>query len=369
MGRKNKVLQGSEVITGSSGGPAATPTVSVIMPVYNAGDYLHGAIDSVLAQTFRDFELILVDDGATDGSGRVCDEYAAKDPRIKVKHGRNGGICASRNVGMELARGKWLAFCDHDDYMEPAFLAKLFACVEGTDYAIVKANRRTKRRYMDSRSFSTYEGFDHPAGEWVVDDLFRSVAGYKFYCTAINAGIWDCLFRRSLVVENGLRFNERFACGCEDFDFMISVLKVARRGYWLPDIVYCHYLNIDVSTLMKCHLRLLDDFLVTAVRERETFQECNAAVRYAAFAQWVYLAIRYVLILPRCPLPMHERAAWVLRYYRTLVPDGVTLSQAAEFGWKKAVLLVCIKLRTVRTYLFAKMGVVRFRRMLKGDFR
>ena len=150
---------------------------------------------------------------------------------------------------------------------------------------------------------------------------------------------------------------------------MISVLKVARRGYWLPDIVYCHYLNIDVSTLMKCHLRLLDDFLVTAVRERETFQECNAAVRYAAFAQWVYLAIRYVLILPRCPLPMHERAAWVLRYYRTLVPDGVTLSQAAEFGWKKAVLLVCIKLRTVRTYLFAKMGVVRFRRMLKGDFR
>lgn len=345
------------------------PSVSVIMPVYNAGKYLRGAIDSVLAQTFRDFELILLDDGATDGSGSVCDEYAAKDSRIRVKHGRNGGICASRNVGMELARGKWLAFCDHDDYMEPTFLAKLFACVDGTGYAIVKANRRTRRRYMDGRFFSTYEGFDHPAGEWNIDDLFRSVAGYKFYCMAINAGIWDCLLRRSLVVENNLSFNERFTCGCEDFDFMISVLKLARRGYWLPDVVYCHYLNMDVSTSMKCHLRLLDDYLDTAVRERDAFQECNAAVRYATFAQWAYLAIRYVLIMPHCPLSMQERTAWILRYYRILVPSGATFRQAAEFGWKKAVLLACIKTRTLSLYVAAKMVAERFRRLMKGDFR
>ena len=347
----------------------AAPVVSVVMPVYNAGVYLRGAIDSVLAQTLRDLELILVDDGATDGSGAICDEYAAKDPRVQVKHGRNGGICASRNVGMGLARGKWLAFCDHDDYMEPEFLSKLVSCVDGTDYVIVKANRRTKRRYRDGRTFATYEGYDRPAGAWDVKDLFRDVTGYRFYCMAINAGIWDCLFRRTIVVEKGLRFNERFTCGSEDFDFMISFLAAAKCGLWLPDIVYCHYLNVGVSTSMVCHLELLDDYLDTAVRERDAFQGDNVAVRYAAFAQWVYLAIRYVLIMPNCPLSMRERTAWVLRYYRTLAPEGVTLGQAAEFGWKKVVLLVCIKLRAVRFYLLAKMGVERFRRMLKGDFR
>ena len=270
---------------------------------------------------------------------------------------------------MDLARGKWLAFCDHDDYMEPDFLSKLFSCVDGTDYSIVKANRRTKRRYMDGRSFITYEGFDHSEGEWDVEDLFRSVAGYKFYCMAINAGIWDCLIRRSLVVDNGLSFNEHFTCGCEDFDFMISVLKVARRGYWLPDVVYCHYLNIDISTSMKCHLRILTDYLDTAVREQDAFQGCNAAVRYAAFAQWAYLAIRYALTMPHCPLTMHERTAWVLRYCRTLMPSGITLRQAAEFGWKKVVLLVCIKTRTLSFYIAAKMVLERFRRLMKGDFR
>ena len=343
--------------------------VSVVMPVYNAGRWFRGAVDSVLAQTFRDFELILVDDGATDGSGEICDEYAAKDPRVQVKHGRNGGICASRNVGMDLARGKWLAFCDHDDYMEPEFLAKLISCVDGTGYDVVKANRRTKRRYQDGRTFSTYEGYDRPAGAWDVRDLFRDVAGYRFYCMAINAGIWDCLFRRAVVVANGLRFNERFTCGSEDFDFMIGVLAVARRGLWLPDVVYCHYLNVGVSTSMACHLELLDDYLDTAIRERDAFQGDHAAVRYAAFAQWVYLAIRYVLIVPRCPLSLRERAAWVLRYYRTLSPPGVTFGQAAEFGWKKVVLLACVRTRTVRFYIAAKTAVERVRRMLKGDFR
>lgn len=102
----------------------ATPTVSVIMPVYNAHLYVAKAIESVLQQTYQDFELILVDDGATDGSGEICEKYAAQDDRIVLIHEENSGICKARNTGLKHAQGTYIAFCDHDDLYMPQYLEK-----------------------------------------------------------------------------------------------------------------------------------------------------------------------------------------------------------------------------------------------------
>lgn len=99
--------------------------VSVIVPVYNAGVYLEKCINSILGQTLRDFELILCDDGSTDGSGAICDEYAARDPRIQVIHQKNGGSSAARNAGIRKASGEFFSFIDSDDYVEPDFLETL----------------------------------------------------------------------------------------------------------------------------------------------------------------------------------------------------------------------------------------------------
>ena len=98
------------------------PKISVIMPVYNSKQFLRMAVDSVLNQTFKDFELILVDDGSKDGSGAVCDEYAQIDARVKVIHQENGGICSARNTGMKAAVGEYLAFIDNDDEYLPNLL-------------------------------------------------------------------------------------------------------------------------------------------------------------------------------------------------------------------------------------------------------
>lgn len=99
----------------------ATPEISVIVPVYNAGEYLAPCIESVLAQTFADFELILVDDASTDDSGEVCDSF--NDPRIRVIHkGENGGVSAARNTGLAYARGNYVSFVDADDRIHPHFL-------------------------------------------------------------------------------------------------------------------------------------------------------------------------------------------------------------------------------------------------------
>ena len=341
------------------------PAVSVIMPVYNAGKYLRGAIDSVLAQTFRDFELLLIDDGATDGSGTVCDEYAAKDARVRVRHGRNGGICASRNVGLSLAQGEWIGFCDHDDAYEPVFLEKLISAVRGTDYALVKANRSTYRREPGARQVQTYAGFRRPSGEWRLDDLLDTAEGYRFYCNGLNAGIWDCLIRRDFLQRHGIRFNESFKCGCEDFDFMLSVFEHVRRGMWIDDLVYRHYLNVGVSTSMRCHLRLLDDYLATALRERRIVGFRMPETVFASFAQWIYLGIRYVMMAPDCPLSLKDQVGWVKRYHAELVGTSpVDGRAAAAFGWKKAFLYACIRLHAIGPYLVIRRIAVGVRRQL-----
>ncbi len=99
-----------------------SPTISVIVPVYNAESTLQRCVDSILAQTFEDFELILINDGSKDQSGDICDEYAAKDSRVKVIHKPNGGVSSARNAGLRIAHGEYIAFIDSDDYIDNDYL-------------------------------------------------------------------------------------------------------------------------------------------------------------------------------------------------------------------------------------------------------
>ena len=104
---------------------ANIPKISVIIPVYNAEKYLYRCIDSVLAQTYQDFELLLIDDGSKDSSGAICDEYAAKDARVRVFHKENGGVSSARNVGLDHARGEWITFVDADDWISMDWLKEM----------------------------------------------------------------------------------------------------------------------------------------------------------------------------------------------------------------------------------------------------
>lgn len=103
------------------------PTISVIVPVYKAEKYIHRCVDSILAQTFTDFELILVDDGSPDNCPVICDEYAAKDCRVRVIHQENGGVSRARNMGLRCANGEYITFVDSDDYIDAAFLSEAMA--------------------------------------------------------------------------------------------------------------------------------------------------------------------------------------------------------------------------------------------------
>ena len=113
------------------------PIISVIVPVYNVEKYLNRCIDSILAQTFSDFELLLIDDGSKDKSGEICDQYAEKDDRIKVLHKENGGASAARNTGIDHAVGEYIMFADSDDYIGRNMLESLLGLIERqNDWAI-----------------------------------------------------------------------------------------------------------------------------------------------------------------------------------------------------------------------------------------
>ena len=101
------------------------PIMSVIVPVYNTEQYLHRCIDSILTQTYTDFELLLIDDGSKDKSGDICDEYALKDSRIRVFHKENGGVSSARNLGLDNAAGEWITFVDSDDWIIESYLMNL----------------------------------------------------------------------------------------------------------------------------------------------------------------------------------------------------------------------------------------------------
>ena len=100
--------------------------ISVIVPVYNVEKYLNKCIDSIINQTYKNLEIILVDDGSQDSSGKICDEYTKKDNRIKVIHKENGGVSSARNIGLNNATGEWIAFIDADDWVDEEYLQTLF---------------------------------------------------------------------------------------------------------------------------------------------------------------------------------------------------------------------------------------------------
>ena len=115
--------------------------LSIIVPVYKVESYLARCVDSILAQTVSDFELILVDDGSPDRCGAICDEYAARDPRVRVIHKENGGLSSARNAGIDIARGQWLGFVDSDDWITPDCYEKLLACAQRQNVKLVCAGR------------------------------------------------------------------------------------------------------------------------------------------------------------------------------------------------------------------------------------
>ena len=255
-----------------SGMNESKPLISVIMPVHNAVKYVGSAINSVLSQTFREFELILVDDGATDGSGELCDVYAGQDSRIRVFHKENGGMSSARNLGIHYAQGKYVTFIDHDDCYLPDFLKKMITLIQESGVQMVRCGRLDLR--MDKNESIICVTADCPIRQEALSNSEFAVR-YLEYRTkkSMLRPVWNSLYQKSFIEQHQIKFPEELRLGSEDITFNYKMLLAGANIAFVPDLLYVHYRRAQQNISSVFHHELIPVNIHLAGWERE-FVQC-----------------------------------------------------------------------------------------------
>ena len=228
--------------------------ISVIIPVYNVEAYLRECVDSVLKQTHQNFEIILVDDGSTDSSGDICDEYAGDDERICVIHQKNSGPSKTRNTGLENANGKYIYFLDSDDYIDNNALELLVNTAESNNADLV---------FFDAHSF-TDDGSEIKQG-YLVKETYEAKSGYEILTELHNNKDYHCaiyllLIKHQLLTDNEITFLESAYCS-EDMLFTYQVYCSAQNAVQCKNTLY--------------HRRYRSGSIVTSKKSQRHFKSCR----------------------------------------------------------------------------------------------
>lgn len=200
-----------------------SPLISIVLPVYNCEKYLRECIDSILAQTYNTWELLIIDDGSTDASPNICDEYARSESRIKVFHQSNNGVSYSRNIGIEASCGQYIVFCDSDDYLEPEYLETLLKTAQ--DYPTYEHIWCCFQTVSGSKHEDAKPNYviHTPVSLFSVEDIMTLHAMW------LDANPWNKLYKTEKLKRNHLRFPEDLSLG-EDFLFNLSYLDCSYKG-------------------------------------------------------------------------------------------------------------------------------------------
>lgn len=221
--------------------------ISIIMPVYNSGNYLKTAVDSILSQSLKEIELILVDDGSTDGSSDHCDEYARKDSRVVVIHQKNGGICNARNAALKIARGEYIGFADHDDEFVAGCHKTAYSFAVKHDLDMVKFGHKAIKTNGKTILKTLNFQFD--------ERIYTSEESTFHYLELLQHGqmecVWDSLYKKAFLDAHNLQLDPEFKAGGEDVDFNGRVITCAPKLGVMHEVFYMHYIRVGFSTSTK----------------------------------------------------------------------------------------------------------------------
>lgn len=267
--------------------------ISVIVPVYKVEKYLRRCLDSLAAQTLNDIEIIIVDDGSPDGCPDICDEYAAKDARMKVVHKENGGLLSARKAGFAASKGDYIGFVDGDDWVEPdTFLNMYKAVCEHSPDMVLSDFLCDYGDRAEPSSQCFEEGFY--GRERLEKEIFpRMLFDGRFYSFGVNPNCWSKLVRRELIEKNLLPVDERIRMG-EDAAFIYPCMLDSQSISCLKTPTY-HYRITEQSMSNAYDERLKDIILLPYKRLKEK----NAASDFDISSQLDYYLLYMVNFLLR----------------------------------------------------------------------
>lgn len=228
-----------------------TPRLSIVIPCYRVAEYLPRCLDSLAAQTFRDYEVIAVDDGSPDDTGAVLDAYAARDARIRVIHQPNGGVARARNAGLEAVRAPFLTFVDPDDHVEPEFCRQLYEAIAAGDVDLAVCGVRCEGDSVRARQLEKRFFVRPYAGLKDVDDrVFLET----------DPCLWNKAYRMDLIRANGLRFPNGLVY--EDCCFHWQYLAFVKKVRYVSEPLYWYFQRPDgiIGATAASAARYMDEF-------------------------------------------------------------------------------------------------------------
>ena len=323
--------------------------ISVIVPVYNSINCLEKCVGSICAQTYSNLDILLVDDGSTDGTDSLCERLAAKDSRIRTYHKKNGGASSARNVGIRLAEGEYLGFVDSDDYIEPDMYELMIESMRRQPVPIVQVSRDE----VDEAGGKLPDVCVPPDEEWFckAEDFIRDLLLHK----------GDCSFCTKLV-KRELFESHRFPEGVlnEDFSLLVEMLQEIEGITILPEQCY-HVVCRQESTTRKktqdSFSRVFTDIVDNADKMQKLVDQNYPGLHTYAIRFNLYQRLDYLLHVPISQMTKgNEFYSNVIGYLRGHVPDIMTNPYLTGKN-KVYLLLLSVAPATVRKVHARKMAM------------
>lgn len=296
------------------------PVISIIIPVYNVAPYIREALDSVINQTYENLEIIVIDDGSTDRSGQICDEYTT-DPRVIVIHQKHQGVSNARNVGLDIANGEYIAFCDSDDAYHPDFIKRMLETIDNADVSVCRFERH-KRSLDIGNVYGRSKGKPAPiakAGSYDrVEALCAHINGQ------ISPAVWDKLYRKEL--WNDVRFPDGHVY--EDLDVVFRILDRCSRVNVTDRVLYFYRIwpgsITHTSTKESCEDHILAwDHLSTFVEAN--IPDCFDDTHLKSVRQ------RRINVRIRAFIQGGMDAEEIKAYHEAVNPDNINLTSRVAY--------------------------------------
>lgn len=328
------------------------PLISVVVPVYNVEKYLNRCIDSILNQTFKQIEIILVDDGSTDNSPVICDEYCDRYENIKVIHKKNDRVAAARNDGIKLATGKYIALVDSDDWIEPNMLEEMYNKAEEFHTDITMCDfRKVGVESEHTVSQPIREGYYDR--DMIESELFPCLIMFENIEFPPTISNWTCLFRREFLIENNLFYDEDIHY-CEDSIFGSKAMYNANGFYYMKNIYFYNYFYNPNSTTSTCNMKKWDSYLIINQRLKEYFKDSKFDFSRQIKINMLYFTLNFLGEIGKSSLDFNEKRKLCKELFsKECVKNTFKDFKLPSVNYKLKIILLMIKYKM--SFIYSKL--------------